>query len=112
MLMVLFGTERMQATASENAAEFAIKVAEVTTPRWLHSRMARFIPGVRPRSSALMMRRRTPQIYQARLDGSLDIDFDVPLESGDLVSVLALDDCVSLELVAGAQQEGSPEIWE
>ena len=54
--------ERTQATASVNAAEFAINVAEVTTPRRLDSRMARLTPGVSPKSSALMIRRRTPQI--------------------------------------------------
>src|SRR5262249_10314840 len=46
-------------TASENAGPLAIMVAEVISPHQLDVAIARFTPEVSPKSSALMMRRRT-----------------------------------------------------
>ena len=48
-----WGLERASAEASSNAAPFVIKVVEVTTPLRCASTMARFTPGVSPKSSAL-----------------------------------------------------------
>ena len=45
------------ATASSKAEPVAMRVAEVRTRAWWSSAMARLTPGVRPKSSALMMRR-------------------------------------------------------
>ena len=44
-------------TASAKAGPVAIRVAEVRTPAWCSSAMARLMPGVRPKSSALTIRR-------------------------------------------------------
>jgi hypothetical protein len=44
--------------ASLNARPFAMSVDDVTMPRVCVSTMARFTPGVNPKSSALMMSRR------------------------------------------------------
>ena len=54
-------------TASSNARPFAINVAEVTTPRSCASTMAQFTPDVSPKSSALMIRRRTAQSSKERI---------------------------------------------
>ena len=51
------GRARARATASSNAGPLAMSVAEVTAPASWSSAMARLMPGVRPKSSALMMRR-------------------------------------------------------
>ena len=53
---------RASRTASSNSGPFAISVAEVTTPCSCASTMARFTPTVKPKSSALMMRRRTAPV--------------------------------------------------
>ena len=51
------GWARATATASSNAGPLAMRVAEVRTPAEWSSPMARLMPGVRPKSSALRMRR-------------------------------------------------------
>ena len=53
------GSACASSTASSNASEFAISVVEVTMPRSRASTIARFTPEVKPKSSALMMSRRT-----------------------------------------------------
>ena len=53
------------AMASSNAGPVAMRVAEVRTPAWWSSRMERLMPGVRPKSSALMMRRDGIEIKEA-----------------------------------------------
>ena len=50
------------ATASSKACPLAINVADVTIPPSCASTMARFTPEVRPKSSALMIRRRTAPV--------------------------------------------------
>src|ERR1035441_10562112 len=51
------GCARATATASLKAGPVAISVAEVRTPAEASSAMARLMPAVRPKSSALRMRR-------------------------------------------------------
>jgi hypothetical protein len=52
-------------TASAKAAPVAISVEDVTTPRVCASKIARFTPEVYPKSSALMISRRTQAVYTA-----------------------------------------------
>lgn len=49
------GLERARAAACSKAGPVAMRVAEVRTPAWWSSMMARLMPEVRPKSSALMM---------------------------------------------------------
>ena len=51
------GLARARATASSKAEPVAMREAEVRTPAWCSSMMARLMPGVRPKSSAWRMRR-------------------------------------------------------
>src|SRR5437773_1828920 len=53
------GADLDNRTASLNPLALAINVAEVTIPCAWHSTIARFTPGVKPKSSALTIRRRT-----------------------------------------------------
>ena len=53
-LRILFANS----SASVKACPLAISVEEVTMPRECASTMARFTPGVKPKSSALTMSRR------------------------------------------------------
>ena len=61
------GCVRATSTASSKAAPLAISVVDVITPAECNSPMARLMPWVRPKSSALRMRR-AGMIY-ARLFG-------------------------------------------
>ena len=51
------GLRSATATASSKAGPLAMRVAEVRAPARYSSSMARLMPGVRPKSSALRMRR-------------------------------------------------------
>ena len=53
------GPDAVRVTACSNAGPFAIRVAEVTMPSRCAFKMARLMPAVRPKSSALMISRRT-----------------------------------------------------
>ena len=56
------------ATASSKAKPVAIKVVEVKAPARCSSPIARLMPGVRPKSSALMMSREAMGNYRWRND--------------------------------------------
>ncbi len=53
--MPRLGLRRTMVMASAKAGPEAMRVAEVRTPAWWSSSMARLTPGVRPKSSALTM---------------------------------------------------------
>ena len=57
----MVGFDRASWTAASNARELAIKVVEVTIPSRWASMIPRLTPAVRPKSSALTIRRRTRQ---------------------------------------------------
>ena len=63
--------------ASSVADAFAIMVALVSTPARCNSTMARLTPGVRPKSSALMMSCLTGQVYQRGAESPLCARIDL-----------------------------------